>query len=323
MEKHTGFVKRVAVALGLFVLGCFLLTVSARGETRTIAFTFSKPALAITTGFRLYQGTAADAVTTKVADFKVDAALKTESQAPILLEEHFDTDPGNKYPLTKGAWSWVPETKNMHIEAGAEFMIVFEKPAGATSQMGFRFWPEKSTSDQPHLMSYIKDEAQAAYYELRLAGADGIRFSNWRKVYNQQFGGVQGAFGLPQYAQCYSGEPSGNLTCNGFYVQMAWAPGPYMAEVLGGSAEGNDAHPLDINKLEIIIQNQGGWIDDIVIGGQMELRRDLDLTLVSGQTYLAISAYNSYGESAKSTPVLYKVELEETVPGKPKLIRIQ
>jgi hypothetical protein len=323
MKKHTGFMKRLAIALGWFLAGGLCLAIAARGETRTIAFTYSKPALAITTGFRLYQGTAADAVTTKVADFKADAALKTESQAPVLLEEHFDTDPGTKYPLTKGAWSWVPETKNMHIAAGAEFMIVFEKPAGATSQMSFRFWPEKSSSDQPRIESYIKDEAQGAYYELLLGGLDGVRLSSWKKVYNQQWGGVQGAFGLPQYAQCYSGEPSGNITCNGFYVQMTWAPGPYTAEVLGGSAGGNDAHPLDINKLEIIIQNQGGWIDDIVIGGQMELRRDLDLTLVNGVTYLAVSAYNSYGESAKSTPVLYKAELEEVIPGKPKLFRIQ
>lgn len=318
MEKHTGYIKKIAIALGLLVLAT-----TVRAETKTIAFTYSKPALAITTGFRLYQGTAAGAVTTKVADFKVDAALKTQSQTPVLLEEHFDTDPGAKYSLAKGAWTWAAETKNMHIAAGAEFMIVFEKPAGVTSQMSFRFWPEKSTSDQPQLMSYIKDEVQSAYYELRLGGADGIRTSNWRKVYNGQFGGVQGAFPLPRYNQCYAGEPSGNVTCDGFYVQMTWTPGPYSAEAAGGSAEGSDDHPLDINKLEIIILNQGGWIDDIVIGGQMELRRDLDLNLVDGVTYLAISAYNSYGESAKSTPVLYKVELEQVIPGKPKLFRIQ
>lgn len=318
MKKHTGYAKKFAIALGLLALATI-----ARAETKTIAFTYSKPALAITTGFRIYQGTAADKVTTKVADFKVDAALKTESEQPILLEEHFDADPGAKYSLAKGAWSWVAETKNMHIAAGAEFMIVFERPAGTANQMSFRFWPEKSTSDQPQIQSYIKDEAQGAYYELRLGGADGIRTSNWRKVYDQQWGGIQGAFPLPQYNQCYSGEPSGDVICNGFWVQMAWAPGPYMADVLGGSAEGNDARPLDINKLEILILNQAGWIDDIVIGGQAELRRDLDLTLVNGVTYLAISAYNSYGESAKSTPVLYKVELEEVIPGKPKLFRIQ
>lgn len=273
-------------------------------------------------GYRVYMGSSADALTQKILDIK-KTDLTVYSEQPFLLEEHFDQDPGTKYTPLKGNWTWTAETKNMHIEAGSEFMLVFEKPAGATSDMAFTFWPEKSSSDQPIVYSYIKDESIGAYYELRLAGSNGTRYSNWRKVYDQKFGGIDpnGAFPLPRYPQCVILENQHNY-CPGFKVFMSWNPDTYVIElspngdlpVMTASVTGVDVDKkaLDINKLEIIINNQGGWIDDIMIGGNMEIGTEINLTLPQTPVYFAASAYyqdpNDAAkilETAKSIPVEY------------------
>lgn len=159
------------------------------------------------------------------------------------------------------------------------------------------------------MYAYLKDEAFSAYYELRFAGADGIRFSNWRKVYDQQFGGVEGAFALNRYPQCAENP------CQGFSISMDWADVGYSATIydqatketyLGG---GIDTKPLNINKLEIITQQQSFWIDAIKIGGLMELRASaaVDLPAQGQEVQFALSAYNANGEGPTSIPLVYVV----------------
>ena len=76
-------------------------------------------------GYRIYMGTSADKI-----DQRIDNLSKSEltivKEQPILLQETFDENPGSKYTVTKGSWSWSETTKNMHIDSD-EFMIVFEK----------------------------------------------------------------------------------------------------------------------------------------------------------------------------------------------------
>jgi len=288
---------------------CFVLAIitfafvnMASGAERTFAWHYPKHVHQNITGYRLYMGATATATTTLVADIAVaDVAIKTDP--PLLVSDKFDTDPGTKYTVTEGSWRWDSTgAKAMKIE-GAKFMVVFEVPAGTKSTMSFEFYPEKSLSDQPIIYSYIKDESLSAYYELRVGGADGIRTSTWRKCYDGQWGGVDGAFGLPRYEQCFSGEPSGDMLCKGFGVYMSWAPGKYAASVLGDVVSGDDTKALDINKLEIIINNQTGWLDNIQIGPPAELRAVADVPLpASGSVWFAISAYRDSDQGVLEGP---------------------
>jgi hypothetical protein len=287
-------------------------------------------------GFKIYMGTTEGNYPTLIANIPKSQAI-VHSEKPILLKETFDSDPGSKYPLERGTWKWISETKNMKIE-DAEFMIVFTRPAGDSNDMTFTFWPEKKLGEGPIIYSYIKDEAASTnggvYYELRLGSSDGIRYSNWRKVYDQKFGGIDpnGAFALPRYPQCVIVEGQNNL-CPGFFVSMSWQPDTYSVDLypvgdlpaMKGSAFGVDVdkRPLVINKLEIIINQQSGWIDDIIIGGQMDLRYTVDYAIPDQKVYFAATAYNQYGESQKSIPVAYEVIEDNTqkVPGPPTKFR--
>lgn len=268
-------------------------------------------------GYRIYMGTSPDKIDQKIADLP-KSNLTIVKELPILIEEHFDQDPGSKYPLQSGTWSWNKDTKNMHIDSASQFMIVFEKAAGMVNDMGFTFQPEKNTSDQPALYSYIKDEAASTnggvYYELRLAGSNGTRYSNWRKVYDQKYGGIDsgGAYPLPRYPQCNIAENQNNL-CPGFRVLMSWRPETYAVSIKSNendlpimnasvSLDDVDKRALNINKLEIIISNQSGWIDDIIIGGNMEIGTEINLTMPQIPVYFAASAY--YQDPKDSTRIL-------------------
>jgi hypothetical protein len=272
-------------------------------------------------GFKIYMGTSEGSYPTLIANIPKSQAI-VHSEKPILLQETFDDAPGTKYPLLKGNWTWVVSTKNMKIDSN-EFMIVFEYPAGDSNDMSFTFWPEKQLGDGPIIYSYIKDESLPAYYELRVSSSSGTRYSNWRKVYDQKYGGIDpnGAFPLPRYPQCNIIEGQNNV-CPGFLVAMHWQPSDYYVDILPigdlpsmtGAAYGIDVDkkPLVINKLEIIINQQAGWIDDIVIGGQMELRYVVDYAFPDQKIYLAATAYNQYGESQKSVPVTYEAVIDYT-----------
>lgn len=316
--------RRTAFALCVL----FALCSAVSAKELTLAWNYSKHYFGIVKGFKVYSGTTADAVSTLVADVAKAEVVTTEKQ-PILLEEHFDTDPGDKYNVTRGSWEWVSETKNMHF-TGPEFMVVFEYPAGTESNMSFVFWPEKSTGDAANLYSYIKDEAASTdggvYYELRIGDAAGTRYSNWRKVYDKKYGGIDpnGAFALPRYNQCNIVEGQDNL-CPGFAVYMDWDSVEYSANLRGpesvipqwGSVHGMDAdaRALDINKLEIIINQQDGWLDDIVIGGLLEVRTKVNVTLPSsGPLYFVATAYNDNGESGPSAVGRYEEETGGPVP---------
>jgi hypothetical protein len=87
---------------------------------------------------------------------------------------------------------------------------------------------------------------------------------------------------------------------------------------------GNDDRPLNINKLEIIIKQQSGWIDDIIIGGQLELTTPvINVDTSQDKVYFAATSYNSNGESDKSIPVLYEtvVDFTKMTPKKPSQFR--
>lgn len=282
----------------------------AHAETLTFAWNYNKYHHSKVTGYRLYMSTDPENFTTVIADIpKADVTVFSEK--PILIEEHFDTAPGTKYNVTKGSWSWVEQTKNMLIDSD-EFMVVFEVPAGVSNDMSFFMWPKASKTDAPIVYSYLKDEPIEAYYELRLGGANGIRYSNWRKVYDMKFGGVNGAFALPRFAQCQI-KSEGETICPGFWVGMTWTPDHYSATVMDETAFGDDDKPLNINKLEIIVQNESMWIDNIIIGGQMELRKQVSVTLPATGAYFVATAYNQYGESGFSVPNVFKEGATEPV----------
>ena len=75
------------------------------------------------------------------------------------------------------------------------------------------------------------------------------------------------------------------------------------------------------------MKQQSFWIDDIRIGGILDLRATQNISLPSpGSTiYLAMSAYRMVDgnrlEGAKSIPVDYIVPSQQIVPGSPKGLR--
>ena len=128
--------------------------------------------------------------------------------------------------------------------------------------------------------------------------------NNFRKVVNQQWSGVEGAFPLPRFTQCAI-KPEGETKCPGFPVYISWAPGHYVADVNGVSVYGSDQAPIDVNRVEIIFKNQTGWIDDIVIGGRMTVQATAAVTLPALKVWFAVSAYGADGEGVKSIPTAY------------------
>lgn len=289
--------KKIAT---LLIILAGISNTPAAAEELTLAWAYNRYFFNQLVGFKLFMAKGAGLPATLIADVP-KASVTITKEKPILLEEHFNTDPGTKYPLKRGAWSWQAETKNMKID-GPDFMIVFPLAAGVDNDMSFSFWPLASSSDQPIVYSYLKDEAISAYYELRLAGADGIRYSTWRKCYDSRWGGVDGAFGLPRYVQCPT-KSTGVTYCPGIRVYMGWKPGHYSARVEGlvgdkpieeGVGYGTDTKPLDLNKLEIIISNQSGWIDDIIIGGKMEVQYKATVELTPGEeVFFTATAYRN------------------------------
>lgn len=319
MSDWGNLLKRLILSISLAVL----FASTANAADITIGWNYNKAPYEGLVGFRLYQGTSPDGINTLVEDIpKADVSVFLET--PTLLNETFDEDPGDKYPLTNGAWVWVEETKNMKIES-ENFMVVFELPAGDTNAISFWFWPHEALGDQAQLYNYNKDEALAAYYELRFGSNSGVRYSNFRKVYDQQYGGVHpnGAFPLPRYPQCASSP------CKGFRIDVAWYPGFYTASVFNQDTEktvtvqGDDLKALNINKLEIISKQQTFWLDDIRIGGFLELRKRVSLPpLAQGESrYLAMSAYNDTKESEKSIAVelLGDAPVNPTIPSNVRL----
>ena len=312
----------------IIIISLILLSVSVQAKEIKIGFNYNRFFLDTKVdGFKFYMGDSADNCTTLVATIP-KAQMVVSNEKPFLLKERFDTDPGTKYNITRGSWSWVEKTKNMKIESD-EFMVVFEYPANDTNAMNFFFWPEKKLGDQAQLYVYLKDEAASTdggvYYELRFGAASGTRYSNWRKVYDKNYGGVDpnGAFPLPRFDECDL-QPEGETICPGNLISMTWEPGVYCAEVLNKTMCGNDDRPLNINKLEIIIKQQSGWIDDIIIGGQLELTTPvINVDTSQDKVYFAATSYNSNGESDKSIPVLYEtvVDFTKMTPKKPSQFR--
>lgn len=306
--------RSIAIAVMLI-----FVALPASAKPLTVAWTYNPFYFQSVIGFKLYSGTEVGSITTLVADIKKEDVTATETQPP-LIKETFDTDPGNKYNVTQGSWEWVSKTKNMKF-SGDTFMVVFEVPAGTDSAMSYTFWPLKSTGNMANLYSYIKDEAASTdggvYYELRAGDVAGLRTSNWRKVYDKKYGGIDpnGAFPLPRYKQCQVAS-SGETLCPGFAVRMWWNPEEYNVElepqsgsnaIASGNARGVDVNKraLNINKLEIITKQQEGWIDNIIIGGEMEVKtkNKIEVPLpASGPVYLAVTAYNDVGESWPSVP---------------------
>ena len=278
-------------------LAILILTATwATAEPHKINFNYNRVFFDEITGVRIYKGGTAETATVKIADIP-RAQLTVISENPVLLHETFDSDPGTKYPLASGAWKWVPETQNMQITGTDNFMLVFTLPAGASNDMVYSFWPLSLTGDKPIIYNYIKYESIGAYYELRFAGISNTSPSNWRKVYSGKWGGVDGAFPLPGFDECHV-QTTGNTICNGYRVFLSWQPGDYNATIskletgaVAGHAAGSDKAALDINKLEFIIQNQTGWIDDIIIGGQMTVQAPVDFVIDTERTFIAVSGY--------------------------------
>jgi hypothetical protein len=290
--------KKIAILL-IVLAGIFNTPVAA--EELTLAWRYNRYFFNQLVGFKLFMSKGAGLPATLIADIP-KANVTITDEKPILLKEHFDVAPGNKYEVT-GAWAWVPETKNMKI-SGPDFMVAFTVAAGTDNDMFFTFWPEKSSSDRATIYSYLKDDGAhgVSYYELRLADAAGTRFSNWRKVVNSAFGGVEGAFALPRYNQCEV-QSTGNTLCPGFRVDMLWGPGHYEAIVFDKSVFGADETPLNIQRLEVIAANQGGWIDDIVVGGRMEVHYKATVALTPDEeVFFTATAYRK--DPADSSKIL-------------------
>lgn len=302
---------------GLIVV-IWIVTVCEAKEL-TFAWNFNKEFLEMTDGFKIYSGD------TLIKDIP-KSEVEVFKESPVLLNETFDSDPGSKYNVTEGSWTWDSATKNMKIESD-RFMVVFELPAGTESNMAFWFWPEKGLGDMAQLYVYNKDEAETAatgfgsYYELRFGSTSGIRYSNFRKCYDGKYGGVDpnGAFALPRYPQCTIVEDQANI-CNGYAIYMTWMGGEYgyystsiydQKQKVWTEVGGSDSKALNVNKLEIILNSQTGWIDNIVIGGLMELRKKIDVDVSQLPMYFTVSAYNGNGESAKSDAYVYDAETGE------------
>ena len=340
--NYLEWIVTIMAIVGAFLLCAFTLIFCfanvARGEQLTIGWHYSKAFHDTLAGYRLYSGSSAETLDTLVADIPIGDVTATTLQ-PYLLNETFDTDPGDKYPLAKGSWTWVEQTKNMLVESD-EFMIVFDKPAGAISAISFWFWPQKALGDQAQLYNYNKDMAESeatgvgVYYELRFGSSDGTRYSNFRKCYDGKYGGVDpnGAFPLQRFPECNIVEGQNNL-CDGYWISVEWDGENYSATIYNQATKktetvgGIDAKPLDISRLEIISKQQSFWIDDIRIGGIVDLRATQNISLPSpGSTiYLAMSAYRMVDgnrlEGAKSIPVDYIVPSQQIVPGSPKGLR--
>lgn len=306
MKKHAVIFWLIILYFWLFVFGQMS---KAHAVEKTFAWGYNKYYHAsVVNGYRLYMGITPDAVNQLVADIPKASAIVSR-ETPILMEEHFNTDPGTKYTTTGGPWVWNSEKKNMKITTGEgkEFMFVLEYPAGVANNFSFQFWPEKKYGTDGLIYTYLKDDGSLTgsnYYELRLASGD-TRYSNYRKVVNSQFGGVQGAFALPRFAECAL-KAEGETICPGFPVSQSWSDSFYMANWNGVEVGGKDPTPLNIVRLEIIVTNQDGWIDDIIIGGQIELQKKVDVQLPDAlKIYFAISAYGPAGEGAKSSVYEY------------------
>lgn len=298
-----GILAKVLLAVAVIVAIAMVVVAIATAET--VAWNYPGSYHAAVKGYRLYSGESAQAVDHLVADF-APATVNVAATQPSLLNEQFGSDPGTRLQVTSGSWKWVSATRNMKIDV-ADFMVVFEVAAGTANTFSFTFFPEKSLGEAPVIYVYAKDEALGAYYELRLGGAAGTRYSNWRKCYDSKWGGVEGAFTLPRYQQCYAGTmPAGDNLCDGFTVGLDWRPGAYTASVLDAHAGGTDDKPLNINKIEIIVKDQAGWIDAIVAGGELTLEKQVALGMAPGQTkHLELTAYNDFGESGRSLTGVY------------------
>lgn len=297
--------KRHAVLIWITLLYFWLLIFAQISKAETFQWSFNRYHFNQITGFRLYMGTAETALTTLVADIK-KANVAVKSELPILVEEHFDAAPGTKYATSgAGSWEWVASTKNMKISPnGGDFMVIFNAAAGVVNDFNFYFWPEKSDGEKAAVYSYLKDESIPGYYELRAGATNGTAESNLRKVYDGKYGGIDGKFDIPRYAQCAM-KSEGETICPGFRVLMSWAPGHYEATVNGVSVFGTDEKPMGINKLELIFNQQAGWIDDIIIGGKMTLQATAAVTLPAPKVWFAIAAYGPNGEGPKSIPTEY------------------
>jgi len=298
----------------------------AESKELKLAWDYNKAYLEFTDGFRVYSGNSEGSLV-RIAEIPT-AAIEILSEKPVLLNERFDSDPGSKYNVTQGSWQWVSKTKNMKVES-SDFMVVFELPAGTDNTMSFWFWPEKGLGDQAQLYVYNKDEAETAltgfgsYYELRFGSLSGTRYSNFRKCYGGDYGGVDpnGAFPLPRFDECNIVEGQANV-CDGYWLRMTWKSGSdgyYGATVFNQKTQattevsGRDAKALNINKLEIILKDQSGWIDNIVIGGQVVLSKLIDVDVTQLPKYFAVTAYNGNGESDKSDIYVYDAQTGELV----------
>lgn len=134
--------------LTLLTLLALLTPLTLLAKDITFGWNYIKHQYEAVEGFRLYMGD------TMVADIpKAETAIEWEQ--PYLIEEDFDADPGTKYPLAKGSWTWVAETKAMHVEGG-EFMIVFDVPAGVQNAMSFGSGPRPAPATSPSCMPISK-----------------------------------------------------------------------------------------------------------------------------------------------------------------------
>lgn len=311
--------KKIAL---VFIALAIALTASANEET--FQWSYNRAFFDKADGFRLYMGNTKETLTTLVADIPKSSVLIV-SELPIIVEEHFDTNPGTKYATSGGgSWQWVASTKNMKISAdGVDFMVVFDAGAGAVNDFAYKFYPEKRLGgDIANIYSYLKDTTAGDYYELRMSDV-ADKDNNFRKVINKQHGGVEGTFPFPRFAQCAI-KPEGETICPGFPVYISWAPGHYVADVNQVSVYGKDETPIPVNKIEIIFKNQSGWIDDVVIGGRMTVQSKASFEMTALKVWFAISAYSAYGESGKSIPTEYSpqsteqtTEYMKALPSKP------
>lgn len=325
--------KQLLKAVGFFILATWLLTMvaqtyGAEPVTKKFRWDYDRFWLNKVQGFRLYVGTSESEVNQLVADIPANS-VDVISETPIILAEDFNTDTSSKYETTGGKWTWQSDTKNMLVETGPgeTFMLVLPYDAGVNNYFGFQFWPKKSHNDAAALNSYLKpaedNPYKIAYYELRLGDVAGTKNSNFRKVVDSKFGGVEGAFMLPRYAQCAI-KSEGNTICPGFPIAIKFNAGEYGAISNGVSVGGNDATPLDIKRLEIIIYNQDAWIDSIRIGGKMILQKAVPVTFPASRVWFAISAYNADGEGEKSLSSLYDLTsgTSSTKPNTPFALQI-
>lgn len=291
----------------LIILAIIFTTGLVSAEEKKIQWTYNRVPFDKLVGFRLYKGPNPDAVTERILDVQ-RGDVEIISEKPVHFKETFDTDPGDKYKsnVKNGSWKWekseCDEENSMKVIPGGDgkFMVVFDVPAGTANEFLFSFWPLSSRGDQPMVYSYLKDEALPGYYELRYAGADGTRSSNWRKVYNEKWGGVEGAFELPKYDQCQQKDEGLTCCATRKNITLKWKPDEYIASITKhsvhsfvGSVSGTgvDKQPMDITKFEIIFHEQSGWLDNIVIGGRMVVQSEVDIVIDSERTWLAVSAY--------------------------------